>query len=132
MGNDDPTCSPVKSKNSETLLNKPNEAENSLKPNSTSLTSDPTFSTPKTPLLSTRNENWRPNSNKPRVKSTNLNRLLLKVVENKSRNSKPECENSRTNLTPNRNELPNPSNPTERWRGKSRKFLTNPKRTRRT
>merc|ERR1712066_309400 len=69
--NDDPTCSPAKSKNSETPLNKPNEAENSLKPNSTSPTSDPTFSTPRTPLLSTRNENWRPNSNKPRVKSKN-------------------------------------------------------------
>merc|ERR1712050_466267 len=61
----------VKSKNSETLLNKPNEAENSLKPNSTSPTSDPTFSTPRTPLLSTRNENWRPNSNKPKAKSKN-------------------------------------------------------------
>merc|ERR1711893_140838 len=47
------------------------EAENSLKPNSTSPTSDPTFSTPRTPLLSTRNENWRPSSNKPRVKSKN-------------------------------------------------------------
>merc|ERR1712050_604020 len=71
MGNDDPTCSPVKSKNSETPLNKPNEAENSLKPNSTSPTSDPTFSTPRTPLLSTRNENWRPNFNKPKAKSKN-------------------------------------------------------------
>merc|ERR1712117_70628 len=68
---DDPTFSPVKSKNSETPSNKPNEAENSLKPNSTSQTSDPTFSTPRTPPLSTRNENWRPNSNKPRVKSKN-------------------------------------------------------------
>merc|ERR1712031_111799 len=67
--NDDLTSSPVKSKNSETPSNKPNEAENSLKPNSTSPTSDPTFSTPRTPLLSTRNENWRPNFNKPRVKS---------------------------------------------------------------
>merc|ERR1711972_1224609 len=69
--NDDPTCSPGKSKNSETPLNKPNEAENSLKPNSTSPTSDPTFSTPRTLLLSTRNENWKPNFNKPRVKSRN-------------------------------------------------------------
>merc|ERR1712066_695678 len=69
--NDDPTCSPVKSKNSETPLNKPNEAENSLKPNSTSPTSDPTFSTLRTPLLSTRNENWKPNSNRPRVKLKN-------------------------------------------------------------
>merc|ERR1712173_15217 len=69
--NDDLTSSPVKSKNSETPLNKPNEAENSLKPNSTSPTSDPTFSTPRTPLLSTRNENWRPNSNKPKAKSKN-------------------------------------------------------------
>merc|ERR1712241_1170685 len=69
--NDDPTSSPEKSKNSETPLNKPNEAENSLKPNSTSPTSDPTFFTPRTPLLSTKNENWKPNSNKPRVKSKN-------------------------------------------------------------
>merc|ERR1712050_543693 len=69
--NDDPTCSLVKSKNSETQLNKPNEAENSLKPNSTSPTNDPTFSTPRTPLLSTRNENCRPNFNKPKAKSKN-------------------------------------------------------------
>merc|ERR1711972_656983 len=46
--NDDPTSSPVKSKNSGMLLNKPNEAENSLKPNSTSPTSDLTFFTLKT------------------------------------------------------------------------------------
>merc|ERR1712178_441153 len=69
--NDDPTSSLVKSKNSETPSNKPNEAENSLKPNSTSLTSDPTFSTPRTPLLSTRNENLRLNFNKLKVKLKN-------------------------------------------------------------
>merc|ERR1712176_506128 len=83
--NDDPTCLPVKSKNSETPLNKPNEAENSLKPNSTSPTNDPTFFTPRTPLLSTRNENWRPNSNKPRVKSKNpfLNAETLRTKPKK-------------------------------------------------
>merc|ERR1712157_662598 len=68
LSNDDLTFSPVKSKSSETPLNKLNEAENWLKPNSTSPTSDPTCSTPRTPLSSTRSENWRPNSNKPRVK----------------------------------------------------------------
>merc|ERR1712178_80384 len=68
LSNDDPTSSPVKSKSSETPLNKLNEAENWLRPSSTSPTSDPTCSTPRTPLLSTRSENWRPNSNKPRVK----------------------------------------------------------------
>merc|ERR1712178_526004 len=69
--NDDPTSSPVKSKNSEAPSNKPNEAENSLKPNSTSPTSDPTFSTPKTPLSSTKNENLKLNFNKLRVKLKN-------------------------------------------------------------
>merc|ERR1712157_266964 len=67
--NDDPTCSLVKSKNSETLLNKLNEAENWLRPSSTSPTNDPTCSILKTLLLSTRNENWRLNSNKLKVKS---------------------------------------------------------------
>merc|ERR1711972_198829 len=69
--NDDPTSSPVKSKNSETPSNKPNEAENSLKPNSTSPTSDPTFFTLRTPLSSTKNENSKLNFNKLRVKSKN-------------------------------------------------------------
>merc|ERR1711879_551633 len=69
--NDDLTSSPVKSKNSEMPSNKPNEAENSLKPNSTNPTSDQTFFTPRTPLLSTRNENWRLNFNKLRVKLKN-------------------------------------------------------------
>merc|ERR1712178_48542 len=69
--NDDLTSSPVKSKNSETPSNKPNEAENLLKLNSTNPTNDPTFSTPRTPPLSTKNENWRPNFNKPKAKSKN-------------------------------------------------------------
>merc|ERR1712241_708074 len=78
--NDDPTSSPVKSKNSETPSTKPNEAENSLKPNSTSPTSDPTFSTPRTPLLSTKNESSKLNFNKLKVKSKNpsLNAETLK------------------------------------------------------
>merc|ERR1712173_499188 len=78
--NDDPTWAPVKSKNSETPSNKPNEAENSLKPNSTSPTSDPTFSTPRTPLSSTKNENLKLNFNKLRVKLKNpsLNAETLK------------------------------------------------------
>merc|ERR1712157_505214 len=38
LSNDDPTSSPVKSKSSETPLNKLNEAENWLRPNSTSPT----------------------------------------------------------------------------------------------
>merc|ERR1711997_606741 len=120
MGNDDPTFSPVKSKNSETPSNKPNEAENSLKPNSTSPTSDPTFFTPRTPLSSTRNENSK------------LNKLLLRVAENKFKNSRLECENLKTNLILNRNELLNPSNPTEKWRGKSKKSATSLRRTKRT
>merc|ERR1712048_258046 len=70
--NDDPTCSPAKSKNSETVLNKPNEAENWLRPSSTSPTSDPTCSTPRTPLSSTRSENWRLSFSKPRTKLRNL------------------------------------------------------------
>merc|ERR1712157_140928 len=78
--NDDPTCLPVKSKNSETLLNKLNEAENWLKPSSTSPTSDPTCSTPRTPLSSTRSENWRLSFSKPRTKSKSpfLNAETLK------------------------------------------------------
>merc|ERR1712066_376487 len=78
--NDDPTCSPVKSKNSETPLNKPNEAENSLKPNSTSPTNDPTFFTPRTLLSLTKNESSKLNFNKLRVKSKNpsLNAETLK------------------------------------------------------
>merc|ERR1711941_138195 len=78
--NDDLTSSPVKSKNSETPSNKPNEAENSLKLNSTSLTSDPTFFTLRTPLLSTKNENSKLNSNKLRAKLKNpsLNAETLK------------------------------------------------------
>merc|ERR1711972_295300 len=78
--NDDPTFSPVKSKNSETPSSKPNEVENSLKPNSTSPTSDPTFFTPRTPLSSTRNESSKLNFNKLRVKSKNpsLNAETLK------------------------------------------------------
>merc|ERR1712241_255164 len=78
--NDDPTSSPEKSKNSETPSIMPNEAENSLKPNSTSPTSDPTFFTPRIPLLSTRSENLKLNFNKLRVKSKNpsLNAETLK------------------------------------------------------
>merc|ERR1712157_143309 len=73
LSNDDPTSSPVKSKSSETPLNKLNEAENWLRPNSTSPTNDPTCSSP-------RSENWRPNSNKPRVKlkSASLNAETLR------------------------------------------------------
>merc|ERR1712066_748622 len=138
--------------------------------------------------LSTRNENWKPNSNRPRVKSKNPspnaetlkikpkkpslmpllwpknsrknkinlsisrgcrrtwkppskifnsdstkpNRLLLKVAENKSRNSKPECENSRTNLTVNSDEPPTPSRTPERSSEKSKKSPSKPKKTRRT
>merc|ERR1712178_516901 len=66
--NDDLTFLPVKSKNSETPSNKLNEAENSLKPNSTSPTNDPTFFTLRTPLSSTRNENSKLNFNKLKVK----------------------------------------------------------------
>ena len=58
-----------------------------------------------------------------------LNKLLLKVAENRFKNLKLECENLRTNMTLNRNELLNPSNPTERWKGKLKKFLTNLKKT---
>merc|ERR1712050_36340 len=78
--NDDPTSSLVKSKNSETPWNKPNEAENSLKLNSTSPTSDPTSSTLRTPLLSTKNENLKLNFNKLKVKLKNpsLNAETLK------------------------------------------------------
>merc|ERR1712173_28125 len=78
--NDDPTFSLVKSKNSETPSNKPNEAENLLKPNSTSPTNDPTFTIPKTLLSSTKNENLKLNFNKLRVKSKNpsLNAETLK------------------------------------------------------
>merc|ERR1712173_626 len=78
--NDDLTSSPVKLKNSETPSNKPNEAENSLKPNSTSPTSDPTFSTPRTPPSSTRNESSRLSSSKLKVKLKNpsLNAETLK------------------------------------------------------
>jgi hypothetical protein len=70
----------VKSNNSETLLNKLNEAENSLKPNSTSPTSDLTFFTLKIPLSSTRSENLKLNFNKLRVKLKNpsLNAETLK------------------------------------------------------
>merc|ERR1712127_269736 len=46
---DDLTSLLVKSKSSEALLNKPNEAESLLKPNSTSPTNDPTCNTPRTP-----------------------------------------------------------------------------------
>merc|ERR1712087_973539 len=101
MGNDDLTCSPVKSKNSETPLNKPNEAENSLKPNLMNPTSDPTFSTPRTPLLSTRNENWRPNFNKLRVKSKNPS-PNAETLKKRPRNQllMPPClKNSRKNKT---------------------------------
>merc|ERR1711972_433166 len=66
--NDDLTFLPVKLKNSETPSNKLNEAENSLRPNSTSPTSDLIFSTLKTPLSSTRKENSKLNFNKLRVK----------------------------------------------------------------
>merc|ERR1711997_1301078 len=83
--NDDPTSSPVKSKNSETPSNKPNEAENSLKPNSTSPTSDPTFFTPRTPLSSTRNGNSKLNFNKLRVKSKNPS-LNAETLKRKPRN----------------------------------------------
>merc|ERR1712130_141957 len=78
--NDDLTSSPVKSKNSETPLNKLNEAENSLKPNSTSPTNDPTSFTPRTPLLSIKSENSKLNFNKLRVKLKNpsLNAETLK------------------------------------------------------
>merc|ERR1712178_611420 len=80
LSNDDPTSSPVKLKSSETPLNKLNEAKNWLKPNSTSPTNDPTCSTPRTPLSSTRSENWRLSFNKPRVKlkSASLNAETLK------------------------------------------------------
>merc|ERR1712050_351790 len=64
--------------------------------------------------------------------STKPNRLLLKVAENKFKNSKPECENSRTNLTVNSDEPPIPSKTPERSSEKSRKSLTKPKKTRRT
>merc|ERR1712157_504493 len=83
--NDDLTFSLVKSKTSETLLNKLNEAENWLKPNSTSPTSDPTCSTPRTPLSSTKSENGRPSSNKPRVKSKNLS-LNAETLKRRPRN----------------------------------------------
>merc|ERR1711978_354893 len=64
-----------------------------------------------------------PLSKNSRSDSMKPNKLLLKVAENKFRNSRLECGNLRTNLILNRNELLNPSNPIERWKGKSRKFL---------
>merc|ERR1712050_466060 len=64
--------------------------------------------------------------------STKPNRLLLKVAENKFRNSKPECENSRTNLTVNNDEPPTPSRTPERSSEKSKKSPTKPKKIRRT
>merc|ERR1712066_1091902 len=80
LSNDDLTSSPVKSKNSETLSNKPNEAENSLKLNSTSPTNDPIFFTLKTLLSSTKNENSKLNFNKlkAKLKSPSLNAETLK------------------------------------------------------
>merc|ERR1712127_193870 len=136
--NDDPTFSLVKSKSSETLLNKPNEAESLLRPNLTSPTNDQTCFTLRTPLSSTRNERSRPNFNKPLVKSKSpspnaetlkrkprkpslmplswpkLNKLPSRVARNRSRNSKLECENSKTNSMANNDEPPNLSKTAER------------------
>merc|ERR1712066_1185962 len=66
------TSCPVKSKNSVTVLNKLNVAVNSLKLNSTNLTNAPTSFTPKTPLLSTKSANSKPNFNKLKEKLKNL------------------------------------------------------------
>merc|ERR1712157_50879 len=98
--NDDPTCSPAKSKNSETLLNKLNEAENWLRPNSTSPTGDPTCSIPRTPLLSTKSENWRPSSNKPRVrsKSPSLNAETLRTKQDQSQHLERMKKNMETSV----------------------------------
>merc|ERR1712117_351155 len=75
---------------------------------------------------------WKPPSKIFNSDSTKPNRLLLMVAENKFRNSKPECENSKTNLTPNSDELPIPSRTPERSNEKSKKSPTKPKKTRRT
>merc|ERR1711972_912472 len=82
LSNDDLTFLPVKLKNSEMPSNKLNEAENSLRPNSTSPTSDPIFFTLRTPLSSTRNENSKLNFNKLRVK---LKKLSLNAETPKRR-----------------------------------------------
>merc|ERR1712066_903046 len=85
LSNDDLTSSPVKSKNSETPSNKPNEAENSLKLNSTSPTNDPTFFTLRTPLSSTKNENSKLSSNKLRAKLKNPS-LSAETLKRRPRN----------------------------------------------
>merc|ERR1712048_1412689 len=63
---------------------------------------------------------------------TKPNKLLLKVAENRSKNSKPECENSRTSLMLNNEEPLIPSKTPERLNERSRKSLTKPRRTKRT
>merc|ERR1712048_1027976 len=63
---------------------------------------------------------------------TKLNKLPSRVAENRSKNSKLECENSRTNLMLNNDEPLIPSRTPERLNEKSRKSLTKPRRTRRT
>merc|ERR1712066_128827 len=75
---------------------------------------------------------WKPPSKTFSSDSTKPNRLLLKVAENKFKNSKPECENSKTNSTLNSDEPPTPSKTPERSSEKSRKSLTKPKKTKRT
>merc|ERR1712110_1259148 len=63
--------------------------------------------------------------------STKPSKLLLRVVRNKSKNSKLACAKSRTNLTLN-NAVPLIlSRPTERWNAELRKLLTKARKTRR-
>merc|ERR1712110_1226846 len=60
------------------------------------------------------------------------NKSLLKAAENRFKNSKPECENSKTNSTVNNDELPIPSKTPGRSNEKSRRSPTKPRKTRRT
>merc|ERR1712071_576671 len=55
-----------------------------------------------------------------------------RVARNRSRNSKLECENSKTNSMANNDEPPNLSKTAERSNERSRKSPTNPRKTRRT
>merc|ERR1712080_69285 len=58
------------------------------------------------------------------VRLDEAEQVALKGGRKQVQNSKLECENSRTNLMPSKSELPSPSNPTERWKGKSKKLST--------
>merc|ERR1712110_1236625 len=58
--------------------------------------------------------------------------VALKGGRNRSRNSKPECENSKTSLTVNSDEPLTASRTPGRSNEKSRRSLTKPRKTRRT